>query len=243
MANHEARFYGNESAVLILWRLWTCSIDMKDTNLHVLIHPASYRCLRLAITPTKVYYFRALLFGLKTAPLWFIWIVESIAGYMRRIFSLHVHMYMYLDNWFLCHQHCETPLKLTPQIVEFLHSLGWEVNLEKLSPSQSFGYLGLCFHADLSVVRPLDHLLDKLQRDLMALSNQMFITPRKLQALLGMLNFFALLVVLGSLHPLQFCLTSCWDLSLYTINLPIQINVELRDALKIRTDMTWLLLC
>ena len=62
---------------------WTFLIDLKDTYLHVPIHPASYKYLRLAVTPTEVYYFRALPFGLNTVPLVFTRIVKSIASYLR----------------------------------------------------------------------------------------------------------------------------------------------------------------
>ena len=92
------------------------------------------------------------------------------------------------------------------------------------------------------MVRPADQLLDKLQRDLTALSTQMFLTPRKFQALLGLLNFLAPLVDLGRLHmrPLQFWLTSHWDHSLPTIDRPFQVNVELQDALEVWTETAWL---
>ena len=81
--------------------------------MHVPIHPASYRYLRLALSPTEVFYFKALPFGLNIAPLIFTQIVESIASHMRQMFSLHVHVY--LDDWLLCHQHRKTLLKVTPQ--------------------------------------------------------------------------------------------------------------------------------
>ena len=58
---------------------WTCSIDLKDPYLHVLIHPASYIYLSLAVSPTEVLYFRALTFRLNNAPLVFTQIVESVA--------------------------------------------------------------------------------------------------------------------------------------------------------------------
>ena len=81
---------------------WTFSIDLKDAYLHVLIHPGSYRYLRLAVSPTEVYHFLALPFGLNTAPLVFTRIVESIASHIRQSHCLHVHVY--LDNWLFRHQ-------------------------------------------------------------------------------------------------------------------------------------------
>ena len=58
---------------------WTCSIDLQDAYLHVPIHPALYRYLPLAMSPTEVYHFRTPPFGLNTAPLVFKRIVENVA--------------------------------------------------------------------------------------------------------------------------------------------------------------------
>ena len=54
---------------------WTYSIDLQDAYLHLPIHPASYRYLRLAVSRTEVYHFRTLPLGLNTAPLVFTRIV------------------------------------------------------------------------------------------------------------------------------------------------------------------------
>ena len=92
------------------------------------------------------------------------------------MFSLHVHVYS--DDWLFRHQQRKFVLLHTPRIFQFLRSLGWEVSVDKLSPtaSQSFEYLGLTFHSDLEVVRPVDHLLAKLQRELTTFRSQLFVT-------------------------------------------------------------------
>ena len=138
---------------------WTFSIDIKDAYLHVPIHPGSYRYLRLALTPTEVFHFRALPLGLNTTPLIFTRIVEAIASFTRQKFFLHMHVYV--NDWLFRHQDCEILLQLVPEIVAILQSVGQEVNLKlsSLTPSQSFEYLGLRFHTDLGVVRQADHLL------------------------------------------------------------------------------------
>ena len=121
-----------------------------------------FRYLQVALSPTEVFYLRALPFGLNTAPLIFTRIVQSIARYLGQKHSLHVHVY--LDDWLFRHQDHEIVVELEPVVVAFLQSLGWEVNLEKSSPtpSQSFEYLSLCFRTDLGIVRPADHLQNKL---------------------------------------------------------------------------------
>ena len=96
-----------------------------------------------------MYYFRALPFGLNTAPLLFTRIVEAVAAQLRKHFSIHVHVY--LGDWLFCHHEREVLVCLMPQILDFIQDLGWEVNLDKSSivPSQNFEYFGLHFVTNL----------------------------------------------------------------------------------------------
>ena len=129
-------------------------IDLKDTYLHVPIHPASYKYLWLAVVLLPGSTIQA-----DYAATHIHMVVEFIASYLRPTYSLHV-------NWLFRHQHQELLIELATKVIAFLQSFRWEVNLEKssLTPSQSFEYLGLRFRSDLGVVRPgEDHLLDKLQ--------------------------------------------------------------------------------
>ena len=82
------------------------------------------------------------------------------------------------------------------------------------------------------------HLLAKLQQELTIFRSQIFVTPRNFQSLLGLLNFLALLVILGCLRmrPLQFCMSQQWDHSLLSIGRPVKVTSELRDVLEICSD-------
>ena len=115
---------------------------------------------------TDVYQFRALPFGLNTVPLIFTRIVESIASHLRLNFCLPVHVY--LDDWLFQHQDRES-------------FSNW--------CCQSFEYLSLRFCTDLEVVRPADHLLDKLHLDLRDLMRKLLVTLKELQSFLGLINF------------------------------------------------------
>ena len=107
---------------------------------------------------------------------------------------------------------------------------------------QSFEYLSLCFGSYLCVVRPADHLLDKLLQDLAVLSNQIHVTPRELQSFLGLINFLAPLD-LGRLHmcPIQFWLSAHWNHSHSSIDLPLPVTLELKETLEAWVDAAWLL--
>ena len=59
---------------------WAVSIDLMDAYLHIPIHPASRKYLRFSLEGT-IYQFRALPFGISTAPFVFINLMEIVAGH------------------------------------------------------------------------------------------------------------------------------------------------------------------
>ena len=60
---------------------WAVSIDLMDTYLHIPIHPASRKFLRLSLEGT-VYQFRALSFAISTASFVFANLMEIVAGHI-----------------------------------------------------------------------------------------------------------------------------------------------------------------
>ena len=78
------------------------SIDLQDVYLHVPIHLLFTGTCGWLFHQQKCITSKTLPFGLSTAPLVFTRIVENLAGYMRQMFSLHVHVY--LDDWLFRHQ-------------------------------------------------------------------------------------------------------------------------------------------
>ena len=63
---------------------YALKIDLQDAYFHVPIHPRSRKYLRLALE-NKVYQFRALPFGLNTAPQVFTHLGHTVAGYLHRL--------------------------------------------------------------------------------------------------------------------------------------------------------------
>ena len=72
---------------------------------------------------------------------------------------------------------------------------------------------------------------------------QILVTPRELQAFLGLINFFALFVNLGRLHmrPRQHWLACRWDHTLSSIDLPLLVTPDLLEAIKVWSDTEWIL--
>ena len=134
---------------------------------------------------------------------------------------------------------------MIPEIAAFLQSLVWEVNSEKsaLTLSQSFKYLGLHFRSDLKIVHPADDLLDRLHQDLNVFTRKILVISRELQSFVGLINFLAPIVDLGRLHmrPIQLWLASRWDHTLLSIDLPLTVNPDLLEAIKVWLGTEWIL--
>ena len=82
-----------------------------------------------------VHYFCVLPFRLNTAcTVSFTHIAEVLVANTRKHCSLHVHLY--LDDWLFHHLDSETLLRFMLDLLDFIHSLGWEVNLNNSSLSE-----------------------------------------------------------------------------------------------------------
>ena len=112
--------------------------------------------------------------------------IDLKAVYLLILIRSALYGYMYL--W----------LAISPAKMYYFRVLTFDLNTTPLLFTRIVEYL--ITRSDLSVVCPTEHLMDKLQRDLTALSSQTLVTLKKFQSLLGLLNFFAPLVSLGRLH-------------------------------------------
>ena len=84
---------------------WLTSIDFKDTYFHIPIQEQSRKCLRFHIQG-QAYQFKALPFGLSTAPLEFTVIPKEV-----KLMVIHkdLRIHQYLDDWLVrarSHQAC-----------------------------------------------------------------------------------------------------------------------------------------
>ena len=99
---------------------WMASIDLKEAYLQVPVHPASRHFLRFVFRDT-VYQFKALCFGLSTAPQVFTRVMAPVSAILH---SMGIRMRWYLDDW-------------------LVQSASRESLLRDLHPSQVVRYLGV----------------------------------------------------------------------------------------------------
>ena len=122
---------------------WVTSIDFRDAYFHIPIQEQSRKYLRFHVQG-QTYQFKALPFGLSTAPLEFTVIAKEV-----KLMAIHkgIRIHQYLDDWLVratSHQAC---LQHTQSLVKICQKLGWLVNLDKseLDPKQIFDLVGYQF--------------------------------------------------------------------------------------------------
>ena len=122
-------------------RGWMVSLDLQDTYLQVPVHPSSRRYLWFCVGDV-VYQFRALCFGLSTAPHTFTRVMAPI--------SLILHCYgfrilRYLDDWLVLRSSFQEIVRARNFLFWLCQELGICVNLSKssLTPFQTIDYLGM----------------------------------------------------------------------------------------------------
>ena len=122
---------------------WVTSIDFKDAYFHIPIQGQSRKYLRFHFQG-QTYQFKALPFGLSTAPMEFTIIAKEV-----KLMAIQngIRIHQYLDDWLVratSHQVC---LQHTQVLVKMCRHLGWLVNVEKseLEPKQVFNFVGYQF--------------------------------------------------------------------------------------------------
>lgn len=211
---------------------WAVSIDLSDAYLHIPIHHASRKYLRFSLEGT-VFQFRALPFGISTAPFVFTGLMEIIAGHIR---SLGPNILQYFDDWLihrLCRNSLLSDLNLSWGVIT---RLGLLPNPQKseLVPSQDFVYVGMRFLTHLGIVRVPEDRVNNILLSLFRILHSQTISAREFLSMLGSLNAAADLVQLGRLHmrPLQFHLLACWKPHRDSLDFPIPINHSCRVGIK-----------
>ena len=189
---------------------WVTSIDFKDAYFHIPIQEQSRKYLRFHVQG-QTYQFKALPFGLSTAPMEFTVIAKEVK-LMATQRGITIHQY--LDDWLVratSHQEC---LRYTQILLEMCRSLGWLVNTEKseLDPKQTFNFVGYHFDLQSGRVRPTPDRWQNLQTKIQELLAIPVCSVRQFMSLIGLLTATEKQVHLGRLHmrPIQWHLKSHW---------------------------------
>ena len=186
------------------------SIDFKGTYFHIPINSQSRKYMRFQIQ-NKIYQFKALLFGLSTAPVEFTVVAKEV-----KFLALKqgIRIYQYLDDWLVRARSHQTCLQHTQTLVDLCLELGWLVNKEKseLEPTQVFNFVGYQFDLKNDRVRPTPDRWQTLQTKIRDIMSNPVCPVRQLMSLIGLLTATEKPVHLGRLHmrPIQWHLKNNW---------------------------------
>ena len=126
------------------------SLDLKDAYFQIPIHPSSRKLLRF-MSEGKVYQFRALCFGLSTAPQVFTRVFATMSAWAH---SHGIRLLRYLDDWFILTSSEREAKQAVQSLLSLCRTLGIVINEKKsdLVPSQTAKYLGMTIDTEAGKV-------------------------------------------------------------------------------------------
>ena len=190
---------------------WMASIDLKEAYLQVPIHPSSRHLLRFVFRD-QVYQFKALCFGLSTAPQVFTRVMAPVSAILH---SMGIRMRRYLDDWLVQSSSRDSLVRDLQTVLSLCHELGIVVNPQKstLVPSQIVQYLGVVIDSTSFRASPSQDRISRLLSTAGEFRSSASPPASLWLSLLGALSSLAHLVPGGRLRmrSLQLCLHRSWD--------------------------------
>ena len=165
---------------------WVTSIDFKDAYFHIPIHSQSRKYFRFHLQG-RSYQFKALPFGLSTAPMEFTVVAKEV-----KLMALQkgIRIHQYLDDWLVRASTHHTCLQHTQTLVTLCQELGWLVNKEKseLVPKQVFNFVGYQFDLKEGKVRPTEERWQALTHKIRSILSDPVCPVRQFMSLIGLLT-------------------------------------------------------
>ena len=209
------------------------SLDLKDAYFQIPIHPSSWKLLRFTSEGT-VYQFRALCFGLSTAPQVFTRVFAAVPAWAH---SHGIRLLRYLDDWLILASSEREAKQAVQSLLSLCHTFGIVINEKKsdLVPSQTAKYLGMTIDTEAGKVFPS---LARVEKFLTVAESfcTMDAPPAQLwQVILGHLASLERLVPHGRLRmrSLQWHLKAHWSPESDPPSLPVPLPQE------VRRDLSW----
>ena len=203
---------------------WMASIDLKEAYLQVPVHPASRHVLRFMFRGT-VYQFKALCFGLSTAPQVFTRVMAPVSAILH---SLGIRMRRYLDDWLVQSSSRESLHEDLQTVLQLCRELGIVFYPQKsnLIPSQVVQYLGVVIDSTSFRASPSVERTSRLRSTAAEFQSCASPTASLWLSLLGVLSSLAHLVPGGRLRlrSLQLFLHRSWNRQ--DLEAPVLVSME-----------------
>jgi len=208
------------------------SLDLQDAYFHIPIHKSHRKFLRFVVKD-QVYQFRALPFGLASAP----WIFTQVMAQVKAMAHLKgIQLYLYFDDWLVQVAKFLLGSQQATFLLNLCSELGLVVNVEKsdLIPSQRFDFIGATFDLCLNLVLPKEENRVSMSLRIRNFLQSQFRTAQGWLCMLGSLNSQFRFVPFGHLYlrPLQWHLKRHWSQAQGSLKDMIPLSPEVRECLK-----------
>ena len=209
------------------------SLDLKDAYFQIPIHGSSRKLLRFMSEGT-VYQFKALCFGLSTAPQVFTRVFAAVSAWAH---SRGIRLLRYLDDWLVLSSSEKKAKESIRELLSLCRTLGIVINEKKsdLVPSQSAKYLGMTIDTGAGKVFPSLARVEKFLTVAERFCSMQSPPAQLWQVILGHLASLERLVPHGRLRmrSLQWHLKSQWSPESDPPSLPVALPEEARR------DLSW----
>ena len=209
------------------------SLDLKDAYFQIPIHGSSRKLLRFMSEGT-VYQFKALCFGLSTAPQVFTRVFAAVSAWAH---ARGIRLLRYLDDWLVLSSSEKKAKESIRELLSVCRTLGIVINEKKsdLVPSQSAKYLGMTIDTGAGKVFPSLARVEKFLTVAERFCSMQSPPAQLWQVVLGHLASLERLVPHGRLRmrSLQWHLKSQWSPESDPPSLPVALPEEARR------DLSW----
>ena len=209
------------------------SLDLKDAYFQIPIHGSSRKLLRFMSEGT-VYQFKALCFGLSTAPQVFTRVFAAVSAWAH---ARGIRLLRYLDDWLVLSSSEKKAKESIRELLSLCCTLGIVINEKKsdLVPSQSAKYLGMTIDTGAGKVFPSLARVEKFLTVAERFCSMQSPPAQLWQVILGHLASLERLVPHGRLRmrSLQWHLKSQWSPESDPPSLPVALPEEARR------DLSW----
>ena len=209
------------------------SLDLKDAYFQIPIHGSSRKLLRFMSEGT-VYQFKALCFGLSTAPQVFTRVFAAVSAWAH---TRGIRLLRYLDDWLVLSSSEKKAKESIRELLSLCRTLGIVINEKKsdLVPSQSAKYLGMTIDTGAGKVFPSLARVEKFLAVAERFCSMQSPPAQLWQVILGHLASLERLVPHGRLRmrSLQWHLKSQWSPESDPPSLPVALPEEARR------DLSW----
>ena len=208
------------------------SLDLKDAYFQIPIHGSSRKLLRFMSEGT-VYQFKALCFGLSTAPQVFTKVFAAVSAWAH---YRGIRLLRYLDDWLVLASSEKKAKQSVQELLSICHTLGIVINEKSdFVPSQSAKYLGMTIDTGAGKVFPSLARVEKFLSVAERFCTMQSPPAQLWQVILGHLASLERLVPHGRLRmrSLQLHLKMQWSPESDPPSLPVALPEEARR------DLSW----